>query len=103
MLTKQELDQRVALALGIPATRVSVVTDAFVDELCNALAQHGGFQLDGLGKLIPRIERGSRNIRKDESQDPMRITLYFRKSRLLKEQIERQFGVKGSHAETTDE
>lgn len=91
MLTKSELDHRVAIALGIPAKRVANVTDAFVDELCNAIAEHGGFHLVGLGKLIPRIERLTSHIRKEGAQDSMRIRLYFTKSRMLKEQIERKW------------
>lgn len=74
---------------------ISNVTDAFIDELCTAITQHGGFQLDGLGKLIPRLERGSLNVRRDKDsvRDPMRIRLYFTKSPMLKDQIERHYGI----------
>src|SRR3972149_522274 len=103
MLTKSELDHRVAIALGIPAKRVANVTDAFVDELCNPIAEHGGFHLVGLGKLIPRIERLTSHIRKEGVQDSMRIRLYFTKSRMLKEQIERKFGIKEASMEKHSE
>jgi nucleoid DNA-binding protein len=93
MLTKIELDLRVATALGLPKKVVANVTDAFVDELCTAIAKHGGFQLDGLGKLIPRLEKGSLNVRQDNVQEPMRIRVYFTKSPMLKDQIERHYGL----------
>lgn len=100
MLTKKELDQRVALAIGVPADKVAKFTDAFVDELCNAIAHHGGFHLAGLGKLVPKIERGGGgSLLHDNSQDSMRVRLYFTKSPLLKEQIDRQFGLKESSYE----
>lgn len=94
MLTKTELDHRVAVALGIPVKRVANVTDAFVDELCTAIADHGGFHLAGLGKLVTRIERGGNQMGKGEDRDPMRIRLYFTKSKLLKDQIEHKYGMK---------
>jgi nucleoid DNA-binding protein len=94
MLTKAELDNRVAVALGLPSKRVSAVTDAFIDELCASVVEHGGFHLTGLGKLVLNIERGANQLGKDVPPDSMRIRLYFTKSRTLKEQIERRFGMK---------
>lgn len=96
MLTKSELDRKVALALGLPVSHVANVTSAFVDELCNATAQHGGFHLTGLGRLTTRLEKGgggSTTIN-PASREQMRIRLYFKKSKLLKDQIERQMGIK---------
>lgn len=101
MLTKQDLDQKVALATGAKKSDVEEITNAFIDELCNALAHHGGFQLDGLGKLVPQIERSAGGrIPQDSSQEAVRVRLYFTKSRMLREQLNRQFGIKeSSHAE----
>jgi nucleoid DNA-binding protein len=99
MLIKSELDARVALATGIPVKRVAHITDVFIDELCTAITEHGGFHLSGLGKLVPRIERLTSHIRKEGVQDSMRIRLYFTKSRILKDQIARQFGMKEASME----
>lgn len=94
MRTKAEIDRDVALATGVPLRKVENITSAFVDELCNAIAQHGGFHVTRLGTLTPKIERGSSNILEFPGQEPMRVKLYFRKSRLLKEQIDRHLGLK---------
>lgn len=93
MLNKSEIDAKIASTLGISARHVTSVTDEFVDELCNAIVSEGGFHLIGLGKLTVRFEKGSTNVRKDGSVEPMRIKLYFSKSRMLKEQIERKYGI----------
>lgn len=102
MLNKTDIDERVALALGLPTKRVAEITEAFIDELCNAVSQHRGFTLAGLGTLHARIERGGSNIQGTKSQDPMRIRLYFKKSRGLKDQIERHFGLKEMTAMSQD-
>lgn len=96
MLTKDKLDRRVALTLGVPTQEVAKYTDAFIDELCNAITLHGGFILPGLGKLVPKIEKGGGGTVSKEAQEYVRVRLYFTKSRLLKDQIERQFGIKES-------
>lgn len=100
MLTKDKLDQKVALSLGIPVARVAEVTDEFVDELCNALVHEGGFTISALGKLVTRIEKGgggSATINHPD-RETMRVKLYFKKSKSLKSQIERKLGVKESYA-----
>jgi nucleoid DNA-binding protein len=90
---KSEIDHRVAIALGIPYKRVALVTDTFVEELNNAIVEANGFHLIGLGKLVVRFEGGSLNVMPEGTTAPMRIKLYFTKSLLLKEQIERKYGI----------
>ena len=93
MLIKSELDKRVAEAIGVPVRHVATVTDGFIQELVNAVVDEGGFYLVGLGRLRIRFEKGSTNVRKDSTTEPMRIKLYFSKSRVLKKLIERKFGI----------
>lgn len=93
MLTKSEMDQKVAAELGISTKKVATITEAFIDELCNALTDHGGFYLVGLGKLVTKLERGGGSAQREAPQDPLRVRLYFTKSRLLKRQIERRYGI----------
>ena len=105
MLTKDELDQKVALSLGMPVARVAEVTDEFVDELCNALTNNGGFSIPTLGKLVAKIEKsgGGSAAVNDPSRSATRIKLYFTKSKILKRQIERKLEVKESHVRRDDQ
>lgn len=93
MLIKSELDQRVASAIGRPVREVAKVTDEFIEELCSAIVEEGGFHLLGLGKLRVQVEKGSVNVRKNRTGDPVRIKLYFSKSKSLKTRIEQHFGI----------
>lgn len=102
MLIKTELDQRVATTLGIPVLQVAAVTEGFIQELSRAIIEDGGFHLAGLGRLQVRFEKGSPNVRKDSVVDPMRIKLYFSKSRTLKKLIERRFGIHKDRMETDE-
>jgi nucleoid DNA-binding protein len=100
VLIKSELDQRVASTLGIPVRKVATVTDEFIHQLSCAIVDEGGFYLVSLGRLKVKFEKGSSNVRKDTENEPMRIKLYFSKSRTLKQLIERKFGI---HKRTHDE
>jgi hypothetical protein len=72
---------------------VALVTDAFVDELINAIINHGGFQLKGLGKLKVRFERGPNKAYENRNPEGTRIRLYFTKSRDLRRLIVRKYGL----------
>ena len=93
MLGKTELDQRVAATTGLNQRHVATITDEFIQELSNAIVDQGGFLLVGLGRLELRLEKGSANVRRDSTMEPMRIKLYFSKSKTLKRRIERKFGI----------
>jgi nucleoid DNA-binding protein len=93
MRIKSELDHNVAVALGLTEQRVSVITAAFVEELCTAIIEDGGFHLTGLGKLRMKFEKGSPTILPKGSAGPMRIKLYFSKSLILKRLIEGKYGI----------
>lgn len=93
MRHKAEIDHRVAVELGIPYKRISLITDTFVEELNNAIVEANGFHLTGLGKLVLHFEGGSLNVTPEGTTAPMRAKLYFTKSLILKEQIERKFGI----------
>jgi predicted RNA-binding Zn-ribbon protein involved in translation (DUF1610 family) len=71
---------------------VAYLTDAFVDELINAVVNHGGFNVRGLGKLVVRIEKGTR-ISPEQTEDPVRVRLYFSKARSLKKLIADNYGL----------
>jgi nucleoid DNA-binding protein len=89
---KSELDHRIAILLGLPEKRVRVITDAFVDELCNAITEDGGFHLTGFGKLRMKFEKSSLNVG-EGAKENMRVKLYFSKAKALRAQIERKFGI----------
>lgn len=93
MRFKSEIDHRVAIELGLPHKRVSLITDTFVEELGNAIVEANGFHLVGLGKLVLHFEGGSLNVVPEGTTAPMRTKLYFTKSISLKNQIERKFGI----------
>lgn len=103
MLLKSELDQRVASAIGRPVREVAKVTDEFIEELCSAIVDDGGFHLIGLGKLRVQVEKGSTNVRKNKPGDPARIKLYFSKSKSLKARLEQRFGIEEKKMEKQDE
>jgi len=93
MLTKRDLDHKVALTLGVPVRKVATITSAFIEELCAAVIYHGGFSLIRFGKLFMKIEKyaGGRLVNATPAN---RIRLYFKKSNALKKQIELQLGLK---------
>lgn len=94
MLNKSDMDLRIANTLGIPARKVAVITDAFIDEMNNAVANHGGFHLVGFGKLRLAVGKGSTNLNEEKRSEPLRARLYFSKSKNLKRQIERSQGIR---------
>jgi|SRR5688572_10804314 len=94
MMTKMELDSLVATSVGIPVRKVAKITDAFIDELCNAVTYHGGFNLAKLGKLATKIETQGGGCANENYPNAARIKLYFKKSKTLKTQIELAFGLR---------
>jgi nucleoid DNA-binding protein len=87
---KREIDYQVAWELGLPLKHVAEVTSAFIEELRTAIAEHGGFQLEGLGRLVMRFEGNNGNVVPGKPKQSMRVKLYFRKAAPLKAQIEKK-------------
>lgn len=92
---KSDLDWKAAAELGLPVDKVSAVTRSFIDEIRNALVEHGECQLAGLGKLSVRLEvaGGGKHIRVDTT----RIKIYFSKALSLKRLLGNKYSLRRSH------
>lgn len=104
MLTKKELDLKVARLLGMQPSEVSLVTEAFLREACNALIQKGRVNLDGLGLLrlqrtvhnkeyeLCRLKGSGNVVSKVRLMVKYKYHVYFTKSSSLKERLRRLKG-----------
>lgn len=104
---KKELDRRTAQELGLPSKDVGVITSEFIKQLTNLIAETEFVQVDGLGTfrtVVHRVDRvvtlhigvpSKRDARKGKKpktvsvEIPTRTTIHFRKSKQLKEAIDR--------------